>query len=474
MPKRERAMNSDNELKTSKAEISLPREAENIIESLEKGGFKAYAVGGAVRDCVSGLTPDDWDITTSARPEEIKKVFSKRETIETGIKHGTVTVLIDHKPYEVTSFRSEGSYSDCRHPDKVEFVTELSEDLRRRDFTVNSLAYNKKDGLIDLYGGLSDIDNKIIRTVGKAEERFSEDALRILRAVRFSSKLGFRIEPETKNAAEKLKGLLSGISAERIFSELSKTLSGKNAVNALLDNSGIICEIIPEMKPCAGFNQHSKWHKYDVYEHIVRSVGAIDSKPELKWAMFLHDIGKPEKFFMKDGEGHFYGHADLSAKIAERILLRLKASNSLRERVVFLVKNHDRPFPESEVKIKKMLRDFGAECFFSLVEVKKADNAAQGTDIALAESEKTENTKKTAEKIIESGECFSLKQMKISGKELSDIGFKGKSVGEELEKLLDMCIVSPELNDENKLVGLAEKHMEKINKSSYKSINEGF
>ncbi len=474
MQKREKEMNEDNQRKTSKTEIALPPEVETIIENLEKSGFKAYAVGGAVRDCVLGLTPEDWDITTSARPEEIKKVFSARETIETGIKHGTVTVLVNHKPFEVTSFRSEGSYSDCRHPDKVEFVTDLSEDLRRRDFTVNSLAYNKKEGLIDLYRGLSDINNKIIRTVGKAEERFSEDALRILRAVRFSSKLGFKIDPETKSAAEKLKGLLSKISAERIFSELSKLLFGKNVVGALLDSSGIICEVIPEMKPCVGFEQHSKWHKYDVYEHIVRSVGAIEDKPELKWAMFLHDIGKPEKFFMKDGEGHFYGHAEPSVKMADSILTRLKAPNLLKEQVIFLVKNHDRPFPEGEVKLKRMLKDIGAENFFRLVEVKKADNTAHGTDIALAESGKVENTKKIVEKIIESGECFSLKQLKISGKELLEIGFKGKSVGEELEKLLDMCIVSPELNDENKLIGLAEKHIEKTDKSRYKSINEGF
>lgn len=454
--------------------ITMPAYVREIIDRLNSRGFSAYAVGGAVRDCALGLSPDDWDVASSALPEEIESTFSDFRVIETGIKHGTVSVVTGGNTVEITTFRKESGYSDNRHPDAVEFVGDIAEDLRRRDFTVNSLAYNEKDGLIDLYGGLSDIQNKIVRAVGNPEERFSEDSLRILRAVRFSSKLGFSIEKQTLAAAEKLKSRLKNVSAERIFSELVKTLCGNDVFKALMNYREIIAEIVPEIRPCFDFDQHSKWHLYDVYEHIVRSVAAIAPEPALRMAMFLHDIAKPAVFFMRDGEGHFYGHADLSAKIAERILLRLKASNSLRERVVFLVKNHDRPFPESEVKIKKMLRDFGAECFFSLVEVKKADNTAQGTDIALAESEKTENTKKTAEKIIESGECFSLKQMKISGKELSDIGFKGKSVGEELEKLLDMCIVSPELNDENKLVGLAEKHMEKINKSSYKSINEGF
>ena len=304
--------------------ITIPAYVREIIDRLNSRGFSAYAVGGAVRDCALGLFPDDWDVASSALPEEIESTFSDFRVIETGIKHGTVSVVTGGNAVEITTFRKESGYSDNRHPDAVEFVGDIAEDLRRRDFTVNSLAYNEKDGLIDLYGGLSDIKNKIVRAVGNPEERFSEDSLRILRAVRFSSKLGFSIEKQTLDAAEKLKSRLKNVSAERIFSELVKTLCGKDVFNALMNYREIIAEIVPEIRPCFDFDQHSKWHLYDVYEHIVRSVAAIAPEPALRMTMFLHDIAKPAAFFMRDGEGHFYGHADLSAKIAERILLRLK------------------------------------------------------------------------------------------------------------------------------------------------------
>ncbi|MCI6734360.1 MAG: CCA tRNA nucleotidyltransferase [Clostridiales bacterium] len=444
--------------------ITMPGYVREIIDRLTSRGFSAYAVGGAVRDCVLGLYPDDWDVASSALPEEIESAFSDYRVIETGIKHGTVSVVAGGNVVEITTFRKESGYSDNRHPDAVEFVGDVAEDLRRRDFTVNSLAYNEKCGLIDLYGGLSDIENKIIRTVGNAEERFSEDSLRILRAVRFSSKLGFRIEEKTLAAAEKLKGGLKNVSAERIFSELLKTLCGKDVLNALMNYREIIAEIVPEIRPCFDFDQHSKWHLYDVYEHIARATSSITPEPALRTAMFLHDIAKPAAFFMKDGEGHFYGHADMSTAVAEKILKRLKAPVAFREKVLFLIKNHDAPFPESNFKLKRLLGEIGEEAFFDLVKVKYADNKAQGTDVAIAESEKTAKITEKVQKIIESGECYSLKMLNVSGDELASIGFKGKEIGDELNVLLTACMETPSLNDNARLKELAEKHFVRLNK----------
>ncbi len=457
------------------ARIKLSDEVKFVIERLSESGFSAYAVGGAVRDSVLGLSPSDWDVTTSALPNQTEEVFSDKRVVETGIKHGTVTVIVNDKPIEITTFRKESGYSDNRHPDKIEFVGDVAEDLRRRDFTVNSLAYNEKDGLIDLYGGLSDINDKIIRAVGNAEERFSEDSLRIIRAVRFASKLGFKIEENTLRAAEKLKSGLDNVSAERIFSEFVKTLCGKDAFNALTNYREIICEVVPEIRDCFDFEQHSKWHLYDVYEHICRSVAAVKNEPQFRTVMFFHDIAKPAAFFVKNGEGHFYGHAKLSAQIADRVLQRLKAPNSFRKNVVFLVENHDLPLPESDFKLKKILNKTGAEDFFDLIEVKYADNAAQGTEIAIEERAKIDKARAMAERIVKSGECFSLNSLAISGEDLKALGFSGKAVGSELERLLLLCMETPSLNEPSELKRLAEKRIEKNSEKNFeKSSKKNF
>lgn len=446
--------------------IKLPETIKFVLGKLEINGFSAYAVGGAVRDYILGNPANDWDVTTSALPDETEKVFSGFKVIKTGIKHGTVTVIVNGCPVEITTFRKESGYTDNRHPDNVEFVSDLAEDLKRRDFTVNSLAYNEKEGLIDLYGGLFDLDNGIIRTVGDPRERFSEDALRILRAVRFSSKLGFSIEEKTYAAAKELKENLKNVSAERIFSEFTKTLCGKNVRNALLFYHEIITEIIPEMKPCVGFEQHSKWHLYDVYEHIVRSVEYIRPTAELRLTMFFHDIGKPDCFFTRDGEGHFYGHPEVSAEKTDKILRRLKAPTALREEVVFLVKNHDVRLSDSEINIKKKLNEIGKERFFLLLDVKDADNTAQGTLLAKTENEKIKQIGVIARGIIERGEVYDIKQLKISGEDLLKIGFSGKEIGEETEKLLNSCIENRLENDEESLKAAAEKDFIKLKKQS--------
>lgn len=446
--------------------IKLPETIKFVLGKLEKNGFSAYAVGGAVRDYILGNPATDWDVTTSALPDETEKVFSGFKVIKTGIKHGTVTVIANGCPVEITTFRKESGYTDNRHPDNVEFVSDLAEDLKRRDFTVNSLAYNEKEGLIDLYGGLSDLKNEIIRTVGDPRERFSEDALRILRAVRFSSKLGFTIEEKTYAAAKELKENLKNVSAERIFSEFTKTLCGKNVKNALLFYHEIITEIIPEMKPCVGFEQHSKWHLYDVYEHIVRSVEYIRPTAELRFTMFFHDIGKPDCFFTRDGEGHFYGHPEVSAEKTDKILRRLKAPTAFREEVVFLVKNHDVRLSDSEIKNRKKLNEIGKERFFLLLDVKKADNAAQGTALAEKEGKEIDKIRAIAEKIIENGEVYDIKQLKISGEDLIKTGFSGKEIGEEMEKLLNACMENNLGNDEESLKAAAEKDFIKLKKQS--------
>lgn len=446
--------------------IKLPETIKFVLGKLEKNGFSAYAVGGAVRDYILGNPANDWDVTTSALPDETEKVFSGFKVVKTGIKHGTVTVIVNGCPVEITTFRKESGYTDNRHPDNVEFVSDLAEDLKRRDFTVNSLAYNEKEGLIDLYGGLSDLKNEIIRTVGDPRERFSEDALRILRAVRFSSKLGFTIEEKTYAAAKELKENLKNVSAERIFSEFTKTLCGKNVKNALLFYHEIITEIIPEMKPCVGFEQHSKWHLYDVYEHIVRSVEYIRPTAELRLTMFFHDIGKPDCFFTRDGEGHFYGHPEVSAEKTDKILRRLKAPTAFREEVVFLVKNHDVRLSDSEIKNRKKLNEIGKERFFLLLDVKKADNAAQGTALAEKEGKEIDKIRAIAEKIIENGEVYDIKQLKISGEDLIKTGFSGKEIGEEMEKLLNACMENNLGNDEESLKAAAEKDFIKLKKQS--------
>lgn len=442
--------------------IKLPETIKFVLDKLGKNGFSAYAVGGAVRDYILGNPVNDWDVTTSALPDETEKVFSGYKVILTGKKHGTVTVIVGGLPVEITTFRKESGYTDNRHPDNVEFVSDLAEDLKRRDFTVNSLAYNEKERLIDLYGGLSDLESGIIRTVGDPRERFSEDALRILRAVRFSSKLGFSIEEKTYAAAKELKENLKNVSAERIFSEFTKTLCGKNVKNALLSYHEIITEIIPEMKPCVGFEQHSKWHLYDVYEHIVRSVEHIGPTAELRLTMFFHDIGKPDCFFTRDGEGHFYGHPEVSAEKTDKILRRLKAPTALREEVVFLVKMHDVRLSDSEINIKKKLNEIGKERFFLLLDVKKADNAAQGTAPAEKEGKEIEKIRTIAEKIIGNGEVYDIKQLKISGEDLLKTGFSGKEIGEEMEKLLNACIENNLVNDEDSLKAAAEKDFAKL------------
>ena len=441
-----------------KFNILIPDGALEILSRLEKNGYEAYVVGGCVRDCLMGKYPEDWDVATSAFPEEILETFKGEHVILTGLKHGTVTVRIKGVNYEVTTFRSEGEYLDSRHPSSVSFVRDIKKDLLRRDFTINAMAYSPKRGLIDLYEGVLDLERGVIRAVGKAEERFEEDALRILRGVRFVSSTGFTIEENTLKAMKEKAGLLNKISAERIFVELDKMLLGESVEKALLSAPEIIFEVIPELKKCYNFEQHSKWHTYDVYRHIVYAVKGVKPKRELRWCMLLHDVAKPDKFFTDEkGEGHFYGHAELSEKFAYRILKRLKASTKLIKDVCFLVENHDRPFPQNEVKFKLRLAEIGEEYALDLVDVKYADNLAQGTQKAFEERLNIERLEERIKGAFASGECLNIKQLAVDGNDVLNAGFKGKEIGEVLQSVFVDVLSGNLQNDRQKLLKSIER-----------------
>ncbi len=424
----------------------------HIINKLETKGYEAFLVGGAVRDIIMGKTPDDTDITTNATPDEIKEVFSGYTTIETGIKHGTVTVLFDGTPFEITTYRTEEGYSDGRHPDNVSFTKNIKDDLSRRDFTMNSIAFNPGTGFVDPFDGESDIKNKIIRCVGKPAERFTEDSLRILRALRFSSVLGFQIEDETEKAMFDCCELLSNVSAERVFIELTKLLCGKNVKQVLMKYSDIVSVIIPEIKTMKGFNQHNFHHKYDLLGHTATVTQNISPQVHLRLAAFLHDVAKPLCMsFDEKGVGHFYGHPSLSAKIADDILRRLKSDNRTRESVVTLIKLHDNPIDESERIIKRKLRSIGRDMLFDLIELQRADTSGLADEFHSRYTH-FDNLIALTENILIQEDCFSLKNLNINGNDIKALGYQGRKIGEILNILLDAVIDGKAENRKEQLI----------------------
>ena len=435
--------------------------ASELISALTARGYKAYAVGGCVRDLLCGKKPCDYDIATSALPDEVAEVFAGQKVIGTGLKHGTVTVIVGGKPYEITTFRKDGDYADGRRPDSVQFVGDIVGDLSRRDFTVNAMAYNDEDGLIDPFGGEADLKNKILRCVGEPERRFKEDALRILRAVRFCAVCGFTPEENTVNAATRLRDGLKRVSAERIFAELNKTLLGDYVVGALLKFRKVIFAVIPELAPCDGFKQRTPWHLYDVYGHIARSVGFAQKDESERWCMLLHDVGKPETFSFSDGKGHFYGHAKVSKEKADKILQRLKLPTALRKETLFLIENHGYPLKNDERHIKRAMYKFGDKAFFKILDVHSADNQAQGTTLSAAEKKVVEQVTATAENIVKRGDCYSYSALKINGSDLARIGFRGEEIGVIMKRLLFDVIDGKLTNDGASLKAAAVKAYER-------------
>ena len=435
--------------------LKISENAAKAIKMLNNHGYEAYIVGGCVRDMLMGNIAHDYDITTSALPEEIKEVFQKERTVETGIKHGTLTVLIGGEPLEITTYRIDGDYLDNRHPQSVSYTRNLAEDLSRRDFTMNALVYNERDGVLDFFDGKKDIENKIIRAIGNPGIRFEEDALRILRAIRFSSVLGFDIEENTKKAMLKCKHLLKNISAERIAVEINKFVLGKNVKKAILENYEILGEICKEFNAMKGFNQHNKWHIYDVLEHTAVAVESTPDVLHLRLAMLFHDVGKVQSFTMdENGVGHFYGHGEKSAKIVKEYLDAYKYDNNTKEAVYDLVKHHDLYTEEDEVLIKKRLNRMGEERFLDLIKIQRADNAAQNPE--LTKMGHFDTLEQMAKKLA-SESCFTLSSLDVSGNDMIELGFTGKEIGDTLKLLLSEVIEGTLENKKATLVSRAKQ-----------------
>ena len=422
--------------------MDMPKNVDIAINLLQSAGFEAYAVGGCVRDSLLGKTPNDWDITTSAKPEDMKSVFADFHCIDTGIKHGTVTVVIDGEPLEITTFRLDGEYEDNRHPKSVTFTSDLGADLGRRDFTVNAMAYSKMTGTVDLFGGQNDLKNGIIRCVGDPDRRFNEDALRILRALRFASALDFEIEEKTAQSLLKNRALLGNISEERIAKELLKLVCGKGAKRILTDFAPVLFEILPELQPMYKNSHDNPHHCYDIYEHTLIAVESIDPEPTLRFAMLLHDCGKPAvKKFDENGVAHFYGHQRISAEISAQILARLKVSNKFRDEILFLVSNHDRwELYENTEKMPRYLSKFGLDGVLNLLKVMRADVLAQSPEYRYR-LDQIADAEEIAKNLAAQKPCLSLSELQINGRTLMDIGIpQGRKLGAVLAQLLDEVI----------------------------------
>ncbi|MBR3869698.1 MAG: HD domain-containing protein [Clostridia bacterium] len=436
--------------------IKIPNDVKAVMDILTDSGYKAYVVGGCVRDSIMGREPNDWDVTTDADPEQIKELFADFKTVDTGIKHGTVLIVSGKKPVETTTFRIDGEYSDNRHPDKVTFTKNVCDDLARRDFTINAMAYNETDGLIDPFDGQSDIKNKIIRCVGDADTRFSEDALRIMRAVRFSSVLGFSIEEKTAESIIRNENLLSGIACERITAELIKLLSGDNVFNVLSEFRSVIGVFIPELKLEFDFKQFGNKHGYDVWMHTVHTVNNIENDPILRLTMLLHDTGKIATHAIdENGNSTFKNHAAVGGVIAENILRRLKFSKEYINTVSFLVSIHDKEVPETRVQVKEYIRDLGEENFIRLMKIRRADKSglAKGyRDI----TDKLLFAYSTFDDVMNNNEPYSLSQLAVNGNDIKKY-VSGSEIKDVLNYLLETVIHDPEKNNRQTLIELAKR-----------------
>ena len=434
-------------------EIQIPEKVNKIIHTLQEHGYEAYAVGGCVRDSFLGREPMDWDITTSAMPEETKALFP--HTFDTGIEHGTITVLLDHEGFEVTTYRVDGKYEDSRHPKEVIFVRNLQEDLLRRDFTINAMAYNEKEGLVDIFGGMDDLRAGIIRCVGNAQARFSEDALRILRGIRFAAQLGFELEDETREGMRLLAPTLRKISAERIQVELVKTLTSSRP--DLLREAwklGITKEFLPEFDLAMETTQETVHHMYTVGEHILHTLLEVRPDRILRLTMLLHDIGKPYmKTMDADGVAHFKGHPEKSSELANEILHRLKFDNDTIRKVTKLVRYHDHRMPVTPAHVRRAVHEIGEDLFPLYLEGRRADVAAQSMYQHKEKVADIDGVEKLYDEIMERKECVSLKMLAVTGKDLIAAGMKpGKEIGQMLEHFLDLVLEHPELNQKEELL----------------------
>ena len=432
--------------------MTLPPSAAYCVGHLEDAGFAVYAVGGCVRDACLGLTPHDYDLCTAATPAEMKALFADHTLVLAGEKHGTVGVVVDGEVVEITTFRTEGDYRDNRHPDRVEFVTDIEKDLSRRDFTVNAMAFSPTRGLCDPFGGREDLKNGILRAVGDAETRFREDSLRILRGVRFSCRFRLTPEEKTEKAMADLSGLMDNLARERVFSELDGLLPHLQAED-LMRYRTVLCAVIPELKECLGFDQRTPHHIYDIYTHTAHVVAGVPGTPALRWAALLHDIGKPACFTLdENGCGHFYGHAKVSAQLADDVLRRLKAPTALRSRVVRLIELHMTPLTADKKLLRRRVAQHGFETVYDLLRLQESDVKGTGvTENALDFS----GVEALLKEIEAENACLTLRDLAVSGHDLMALGFSGPAIGKTQRFLLEQVLEERLPNEKEALLTAA-------------------
>lgn len=441
--------------------IKLPASVNAVLDGLHAHGYEAYAVGGCVRDAILGREPDDWDITTSATPLEVKALFAR--TVDTGLQHGTVTVLIGDYAHEVTTYRIDGAYEDSRHPREVTFTASLEEDLKRRDFTINAMAYNQQSGLVDLYGGVADLQKKTIRCVGIAKDRFKEDALRILRALRFAAQLGFTIDRYTLEAVKELAPTLEKISAERIAVELTKLLVSDRPeyIEALYD-TGITAVVLPEFDDMMVCEQHNPHHCYSVGKHTIESLRQVPPDKILRYAMLLHDMGKPSCLTTdRYGIDHFKGHANAGMNLARKILRRLKLDNNTIQQVTCLICWHDSRQEPSMQNARRLLNKIGSDLAVKLLLVQRADTLAKSQYQQDQELQRISDMEASLAKVLEEKQCFSLRDLAVSGKDLMEMGVEpGPKIGKLLSLALEYVLEKPGRNTKEELIHLLMENRE--------------
>ena len=439
--------------------ITIPEHALTVVERLERYGYEAYVVGGCVRDSLLGRSPKDWDVCTNALPEEVLRVFRRFHVIKTGLQHGTVTVMVSRQPVEVTTFRIDGAYTDNRHPDSVNFVSRVEEDLARRDFTINAMAYNPTRGLVDAFGGQEDLRAGIIRCVGEPDARFNEDGLRILRALRFAARYNFGIETETAFSIHRNRHLLENVSVERIFAELKGILVGEGVLGMMQAFPDVFAIIIPELAPTIGFDQHNPHHCYDVWTHIAHAVQAGPADEVLRLALLLHDIAKPATYTLgEDGKGHFYDHGQVGADMARDILLHLKSDTATLQNVVTLVREHDRVLPTTAPGMRRIIGKLGISTLQQLLAVKQADMSAQSSHEREQKKATLRDARLLLEDVLDEPPAFTVGDLAITGRDLIALGFTpGRLLQDILCDLLDLIWDHPEKNSREELIKEALK-----------------
>lgn len=440
--------------------MKLPKPVLFCIETLEQNGYTAYAVGGCVRDHLLGIKPHDYDLCTNAKPADICRLFAQYKLVHSGEKHGTVGVVIRRKVYEITTYRTEGGYADNRHPDTVTFVDDIQEDLARRDFTINAIAYSPSEGYLDPFGGYGDLQQRILKTVGIPEERFREDALRILRGIRFTARFGLRPDGATLFAMLMCTPMLDGLARERVFAELSGYLPVADA-GTMTVFAQTLAQVIPELRPCIGFQQNNPHHLYDVYTHTAHTLAAAPADLTVRMAALLHDIGKPACYTTDEkGIGHFYGHEARSAEMANTVLLRLKVPTAFRKQVVLLIENHMVLLHADKKFLCRRCMKYGIDTVYKMLALQKADAIGTGTrtDADLAEFDRIAGL---LDDLQQESSCLSLKELAISGSDLIRLGIApGPAVGQCLNRLLEQVIEEVLPNDKEALLAAAAKTLD--------------